>query len=77
MAQGYKNNKEFVLNLKNNIKRYDKSEVIVREDLLRIADEINEGNIQMGEKIIVSINTKIVYKGKLIVSYDYIRQFIR
>lgn len=68
----------FILEFKNNLKFYDKNDVLVREELLRIAEEINENKVEFGEELVLNIKTEIVVKEKnIIVSYNYDKKFVR
>ncbi|MEK6914318.1 MAG: hypothetical protein AABW83_01585 [Nanoarchaeota archaeon] len=68
----------FILEFKNNLKLYDKDDILVRKDLLKIAEEIKDENVQYDEKLILNVKVQIVEKNrKIIASYNYDKQFVR
>lgn len=68
----------FLLEFKNNLRFYDKNDILVREELLKIAEEVNENNIEYGKELVLNIKTEIVVKEKdMIVSYNYDKGFVR
>ena len=75
---GFVESSGFILGLKNNLRMYDKEDISVREDLLRIVEEIDESDVQFGERVVVSINIQIVDKtDEIITTYNYNKQFVR
>lgn len=68
----------FLLEFKKNIKFYDKDNILVREELLRIAEEVNENNAEYGKELVLNVKIQVVAREKdMIVTYDYDKKFVR
>tara|TARA_Y100000310_G_C20681397_1_gene816154 strand:- start:645 stop:1076 length:432 start_codon:yes stop_codon:yes gene_type:complete len=78
LEQGYAGSGGFVEVVKENLKRFDKEDISVREDLLKIADEIQPSNVQIADEIALNIQIQLVNKNKgIIITKDYAKKFIR
>jgi hypothetical protein len=77
LVNGFDKN-NFLSEFKNNIKLYDKDDILVRENLLNIANDIKDSDVQYDKELILNVKTQIVEKNdKIIVSYNYNKQFVR
>jgi len=78
VSNGYVGASGFVLGLKNNLRRFDNKDILVSEDLLRVAEELKEGNVKVDGGILVDVNTQIVDKNdEIIITQNYRGLFIR
>ena len=68
----------FISEMKQNLKLYDKEDILVRENLMRIAEGVNENSVIFEKEIILNVEEQIVSKkDKIIVSYFYNKKFVR
>lgn len=78
LKQGYSGKEGFVDVLKKNLRKYDKEDILVSEEILRIIESLDVSNVQFKDEIVVSIDTVIVDNhGKIITTYNYRGLFIR
>lgn len=78
IKNGYSDANGFSEGIRENLREFNRPDISVSSDLLRIADEPNAINVQIENEIVVSVNTKIVDKtGEIITTKDYMGLFIR
>ena len=68
----------FISEMKQNLKLYDKEDILVRENLMRIAEGVNENSVIFEKEIILNVEEQIVSKkDKIIISFSYNKKFVR